>query len=80
MSNAFRSIWAYMQDSKAVSAMEYAIIVGVVVVGVAAAATTFSDAIQDSVQAIAADLEDDTAAAVTTLDTEATEGTGITED
>ena len=39
---AARLWWGYMRETKAVSALEYAILVGVIAVAIAAVLTTFS--------------------------------------
>lgn len=47
----------YLRGTRAVAAMEYAIIVGVIVVAVGAAVMTFQDAIVDMITDVTADLE-----------------------
>ncbi len=42
MSRIGTKAWRWLRDSKAVSALEYAILVGVIAVAIAAALTTFS--------------------------------------
>jgi len=47
-----KRVWEYVRDSKAVSALEYAILVGVIAVGVGMAVMTFSGDITNAVEGI----------------------------
>lgn len=48
----------YMSETKAVSALEYAILAGVVIVAVAAALGLFVDELEDALLAIGTNIED----------------------
>lgn len=47
----------YLRGTRGVAAMEYAIIVGVIVVGVGAAMALFQDEVIDLIQGVTADLQ-----------------------
>lgn len=49
---AFRQVRRFLRVNEAVSALEYAILVGIIAVGLAAALITFSDNIEDSITGI----------------------------
>lgn len=53
-----KRLWRYLRETRAVAAMEYAIIVGVVVVGVGATAVTFSTEITDFLKSVTAKVSD----------------------
>ena len=48
-----RAVRRFLRGSKAATTIEYAIVVGVVVVGAAAAVATFTDEIEDALETIA---------------------------
>ena len=50
--NILRFLGRFVRANKAVSALEYAILVGVIVAGVGAALATFSDSIETAVATI----------------------------
>ena len=56
MNNIHRKFRQFLRQSRAVSALEYAILVGVIAVGVAAALATFNDSITAALTTISADL------------------------
>ena len=51
-----RRWWGYVRDTKAVSALEYAILVGVIAVAIAAALGTFSGNIDTAMKTIGDDV------------------------
>ena len=48
----------FLKANEAVSALEYAILVGVIAVGIAAALTVFQDSIEDALETIGGQIED----------------------
>ena len=50
----------FLRANEAVSALEYAILVGVVAVAIAAALATFSDSVSDSIEAISTNITNNT--------------------
>ncbi len=60
MTTPVKGFVRYLRNIKAVSALEYAILVGAVAVAMAAAAATFSDDIQDALNKIAANVKSST--------------------
>ncbi len=52
-------LWRYLRGTRAMAAMEYAIVVGVVVVGVGAAVVAFQEQIQDLIEDVTADIGED---------------------
>ncbi len=58
--------WRWLRDSRAVSALEYAILVGVIAVAIGLALNTFSGSIDTAMDTIGADIADiDTGEVVT---------------
>ena len=62
-------LFQYLRSTRAVAALEYAIIVGVIVVGVGGAVTVFQDEIIDLIQNVTGDLR----TLETTIDTAVTD-------
>ena len=52
MKHYAKQLSAYLRNSKAVSAMEYAILVGVIAVALGAALTTFGSSITDAISKV----------------------------
>ena len=52
-----RYLVRYLRDTRAVAAMEYAIIVGVIVVGIGTAVGLFQDEVVDLIQGVTTDLQ-----------------------
>lgn len=55
--HVLRRLRRFIRATKAVSALEYAVLVGVIVVGVGAALLTFSDTIEEAIAAIGTDVK-----------------------
>ena len=70
LSSSLRYLARYLRQTRAIAAMEYAIIVGVVVVGVGLAVGLFQDEITGLIQDVTADL----ATTRTTIATDSTLG------
>ena len=68
MTRYIKGFIRYLRNDKAVSALEYALLVGIIAVTLAAAIANFGDAIEDGMEKIAAKVKAPTAATIIDAD------------